>query len=341
MKSNQRLVLHESTRQLGYSGIVRFRVGRASDFDRCAAMLDADRSLPLDDAYRRGLPRKWATIFDSLWRGAFMVVEGDDDDGSAEPAIVAFAMSVFVHAAFVKSARERARPYLAMRFYDEHLTAQLSEREVRRANSEGELHLLGLHFCHRHRALDAPETVRVFPILTQAFHFSHAGYRFRSMTIEVSGKDGADFMTRGGYRLLSDYPDSADSRLPHAPHLMGLDRVDTGPGANLLDLQILHADAPRFHFAPAEQRLLIFALLGASDRELARDLEVSLETVRSTWRTIYTRVGRVLPRLLHGTEAEGRDAAVRAVRGEEKRRRILDYVRQHMEEVRPVEKRRS
>ncbi len=75
------------------------------------------------------------------------------------------------------------------------------------------------------------------------------------------------------------------------------------------------------------------APLGLTDAELGRALHAALATVKKRWASIYDRVGSVDPDLLLGAAqavpSEGR-------RGPEKRRRLLGYLRQHLEELRPV-----
>ena len=45
---------------------------------------------------------------------------------------------------------------------------------------------------------------------------------------------------------------------------------------------------PQFGFSRAEQRLLLAALHGGTDRELSGDLGISLATVKKTWALRFT-----------------------------------------------------
>jgi DNA-binding CsgD family transcriptional regulator len=89
--------------------------------------------------------------------------------------------------------------------------------------------------------------------------------------------------------------------------------------------------AARLGFTRAEQQLLRQAILGYTDVELARRLEVALPTVKNRWRALYDRLGHIAPELV--VEIDG--SSNPAVRGQEKRRRLVDYVRPHPEELRP------
>jgi hypothetical protein len=89
---------------------------------------------------------------------------------------------------------------------------------------------------------------------------------------------------------------------------------------------------PQIGFSRAEQRQLGAALRGLTDEELTDELQVSLSAIKKTWRSIYSRVEQsglsILP-ALPATREEGD-------RGKGKRHRILNYIREHPEELRPV-----
>lgn len=85
-------------------------------------------------------------------------------------------------------------------------------------------------------------------------------------------------------------------------------------------------------FSPGEQRVLLAALEGRTDEELATDLAISPWTVKNTWRSIFARAGRQLPHVLPNRAEIDSDADTR--RGKEKRTRLLAYVRDHPEELR-------
>jgi hypothetical protein len=73
------------------------------------------------------------------------------------------------------------------------------------------------------------------------------------------------------------------------------------------------------------------AILGYTDVELARRLQLALPTVKNRWRALYDRLGRIAPELVHEVDCSSNQA----VRGQEKRRRLLEYLRRHPEELRP------
>lgn len=88
----------------------------------------------------------------------------------------------------------------------------------------------------------------------------------------------------------------------------------------------------RLGLTPAEQRVALRALDGASDQAIAEALGLSSETVRSCWRSIYHRLAPELPQFDVRASHTGSLTC-----GVEKRRIAIDYLRQNLHELRPVE----
>jgi DNA-binding CsgD family transcriptional regulator len=115
------------------------------------------------------------------------------------------------------------------------------------------------------------------------------------------------------------------------PRLVGLtkEEADLHPGSHLAGL-FVHTQ-PRFHFSHAEQELLQRALNGETSEDLAVSLRLSHWTVKKRWHAIYERVAtadsELLPPISNGADSHER--------GAERRRRLLAYLRQHLEELRP------
>lgn len=78
--------------------------------------------------------------------------------------------------------------------------------------------------------------------------------------------------------------------------------------------------------------MLLAALRGGTDEELAIDLGISLSAVKKMWLSIYGRASTHVPELLpnRGSVQEGGE------RGKEKKHRLLSYLRDHPEEHRPA-----
>lgn len=90
--------------------------------------------------------------------------------------------------------------------------------------------------------------------------------------------------------------------------------------------------SPVCQFTRAERRLLRKGLDGLTDQQIAAELGLSLNTLKSTWRSIYDRVASHAPYVLAAVDGSGDDGGVR---GTEKRRGVLSFVEDHPQELRP------
>jgi DNA-binding CsgD family transcriptional regulator len=89
---------------------------------------------------------------------------------------------------------------------------------------------------------------------------------------------------------------------------------------------------PRLGLRPSEQRLLLIASCGGIDEDLADELGNSISAVKKTWRSIYDRVVQGAPGLIPKTSMEHGTIE----RGKEKKQRLLVYLRDHPEKLRPA-----
>ena len=88
---------------------------------------------------------------------------------------------------------------------------------------------------------------------------------------------------------------------------------------------------PVIGFTRSEQRLLSAALQGGTDGELSDLLGVSLSAVKKMWASIYLRVQSAKP-------SDARielDESIDGDRGKEKKQKLLVFLREHPEELRP------
>jgi DNA-binding CsgD family transcriptional regulator len=160
------------------------------------------------------------------------------------------------------------------------------------------------------------------------------GYRLHAIYYEVFTDEAARYIQAGGYTLLNDFSGRAGTGGLAAecrPRMLRLTRADLPPGAMSMATQMFDPPQVRLGLTPAEQRVALRALRGASDRAIAEGLGLSTETVRSSWRSIYQRLTHVLADV--ETPAHQPDDTSR---GLEKRRVAIEYLRQNMHELRPT-----
>ena len=93
---------------------------------------------------------------------------------------------------------------------------------------------------------------------------------------------------------------------------------------------------PRIGFSRSEQRLLLSALAGERNEELSDEFGISLSAVKKTWRSVYDRVATCLPDLIPGnSQLDGETSKP----GKDKKQRLISYLREYPEELRPVSRR--
>ena len=113
---------------------------------------------------------------------------------------------------------------------------------------------------------------------------------------------------------------------------MGLNREEAEPceagGARMAAM--FHTYPIRLELRRVHRELLAAALEGLTDLELSERLSLSPSAVKKRWASIYEHVEGKVPGMP--------PAALRAdqTRGQERRRHVLNYVRIHPEEFRPL-----
>ena len=211
----------------------------------------------------------------------------------------------------------------------------LSDRETRAANQSGGLNLLSWEGAVRAEYAGRPDA---FAALLSAFLEQHRGFLLKELIGSAITPDQLEGMLRTGGQILNaegKYVDSVQGTqldLLASPHYMGLTREvalsRTGAWVGSL---FIH-ESPQFCFRPSEQRLLLTALQGGTDEELSDELGISHSAVKKTWLLMYERVSAYLP----GFSPDHEAAEGTSERGKEKKQRLLAYLRQHPEELRPA-----
>lgn len=314
------------------------RLFRSSDFEVCAPLVEPGFRIPA--ALRAALPSLWRRLFVAGQLHGGVVV---DPDIAGPESIVAFSMSVFVDEIFVTDYLRAPSPYPAALVYERILAGRspvLATKDLPASNSSGNMNLLILHFRIRDNSTPHDDRGRaVLAVFQSSFLLSYVGYRMKRVLQEAYGSEQLPFFTAGGFLLKSDYrshvePDGVQTPPGELrPYLMGVYRDD--PHTRYLGTQLsylFHYVEPRFNFSTGEQRVLLRALMDESDEAISDALAISHDAVKKTWRRIHDRVVDVV-----ATAPELFDDVgdVSTTRGKEKRRRLLQYVRHHLEELRP------
>jgi hypothetical protein len=310
---------------------LHYRLTTADDLPTCREMLHP--GLRIGQDARDRLVSLWTELLPRST--TFAVIE---DPARPHPdSIEAFGASVFVTDAFAAAFSSGPRPYLSAIIYDEILSGRspvLTRAQIRESNSSTGLNVAVLHFCLRNPDMSDARTQKALQAGSAAFYFCHAGYKLNAMLHEVYGAQHAGYMKTGGFRLLTDFddgafPEVANAPPAHRPFLFLLRREWMEPAAVSQLAFLFQAPRPQFGFSQTERHVLLRALLNEPDVQIAASLGVPLDTVKKVWRRAYERVAHVMPYLLHSTQPAGTH------RGTEKRRHLLEYLRSHLEELRP------
>jgi hypothetical protein len=313
---------------------MRFRDATLSDIPGITAAFTGFNALPLEPRVRSALPGLLAQLIASP---ACTVTVFEDDWGAGQ-AVVSVAGGLFLADAVVDRYLAAPHPGFLSSVLGSLLEGQrplLTQEEIRRANSTDGLNLAVLSLPSGPVGFDDPRHAELRKAAPQAGVRCYGGYRLRAMYYEVFADPVAAYLQAGGYRLLHDYSAREGTGIfgPGCrPQMFRLTRADLPPGAMSMATQMFDPLPARLGLTPAEQRVALRALDGASDQAIAEALGLSSETVRSCWRSIYRRLGPELPQFdTRAMQGSG------STRGVEKRRIAIDYLRQNLHELRPVE----
>jgi hypothetical protein len=315
------------------------RKGSSQDLAECYALHEALR-LPYTKRSWRVLPEMWRTL---LSKGAMLLCPVADCTKLVGSRIVSFGASVFVTDEFCLEVRSKLSPYLGVELARQYLSRQLpvlNREQIAQANAGDGLNVMMCFQGWTQDGLSAEQLFAVRAKQSEALHLALSGYRVKEFLANPLGADTSQWLLDAGARLRRDYssyfrknhlPKPESSR---QPYLVGLTKQDafTHPGSNLAGLFVY--TTPRFHFNRSQRVLLRHALMGETCEELAKSLSISHYTVKKRWHAIYDRVADVDSELLPQPIAYGLHATSR---GPERRRRLLNYLRQHFEELRPFE----
>jgi len=229
------------------------------------------------------------------------------------------------------------RAFLARRVYDELLAGTLQpldDRGLARSNGAGELVGLVLHFTLPRIDLADPRVHKIVACAQESFRFHHTGWHWHAIFLESSSAFHEVHRESGfAVRRFADEDTLAGLADPLRPVFMGLTRDEARqrlPGTTLRNA--FEHEPPRFRFSAPQRRLLWLALFDEADQALMPQLGVSVHGLKKLWRGIYERVEDVAPGFFGDAGGGGDDEGKR---GPEKRRQVLAYVRQRLEELRP------
>jgi Bacterial regulatory proteins, luxR family len=306
---------------------LELRDARVSDLGRLVQLVSPSLC---DPSEREALRSMWSEIIQS--RHGISCVAANVDQSFA---IVHFSLCLFVSDERADEYHRCGRPLIAR-----HLLAEwnaggrpfLHVDEIARANAGSGLNLVVTHYGGKRG--DALAAIANYEGARRALR----GWNLRSYTTEIFTDlqhDDREWGRSLGYRVLEYSPDAlraAGIPQDRAPFLWVATRSDAefSPGYGTALLFTTYAP-PRFAFTPREQRVLTLALDGATDSSIASAIGISESAVKKHFRRVYEKAHACC---VFGPVVVGEDPG-HPTRGVEQRRRLLNFLREHPEELRP------
>ncbi|MGB6522202.1 MAG: hypothetical protein WBE83_10555 [Candidatus Cybelea sp.] len=306
-----------------------------SDLDQCLA-LTTDRFL-YDPEQLTMLRDMWCHIITT--KDGIMAVLAE---ASHVSHVRFFFTAAFVSNESVGNYHRLSRPKIAHAMVEQfHRGAHpfLSRLETAHANAAGTVNVVLAHHGYEERHDESNEKTRAATYQLVRKYLS--GWNLRTYTNEVfardSNRDGKEMGEALGFRTRR----YTEQQLRHAgippdraPWVWTATRQDalSKPAGLGLALIFLSFSRPRFGFSFAEQDTLELALDGHTDEGIASAMNTSTATIKKRFRAIHEKVEDAT---LDELTALVREPAKVGVRGPESRRWILNYLRDHHEEMRP------
>jgi hypothetical protein len=282
------------------------------------------------------LPDVWSGLLSSQSAISSVV---EDLDLAAGNRLRGYGVSVFLTDEFVQHAKTPPLFWIGpelLRTLPQNDSPILDLTAIRRTNSSDGLNLFVWELDLR--ATFGDEFLAVGTQLIRSFFQDHSGFKIK----EVIGQHPFGRVFRaavqvGGWLVQNRRCEYAPLQNPdaieraRAPFVLGLTRelAHEHPGwlSALFDYR-----SPRLFLTPGEQRMLNAALDGRTDDQLAEVLAVSISAVKKCWQSVYARISLRLPELLPD---DTHSPTLGGVRGVEKKRCLVEYLRNHPEELRP------
>lgn len=274
-----------------------------------------------------------------LGREAFRAVVVESVEPSPRATLIGVGVSVFVSDAFLSYLKTPPYRWVGPELVRQILQGNdplLSDQQVRLANAQGGLNLITWEGAISQEFFDRPEAhTAVF----SAFVEQHRGFQLKEIVGHGMSEEILEATLRAGSSLLDSgghYTDTSDRPIRDifaSPHFIGMTReLAISKVGSWIGSMFIY-NAPQFAFRPSEKRLLLTALRGGTDGELSDELGISLSAVKKTWGLIYDRAALHLPGFPSNHNGSPNGGSER---GKEKKQRLLTYLRDHPEELRPA-----
>jgi hypothetical protein len=305
------------------------------DAQPCAELI---ASQPLESERYGQLAEQLPSAWKQCLRCGSLITVVLEDMESGKPSLQGFGVSVFVTDEFTYSCKMPAMRWIGpelVRCLMRGESPVLGPKEIRDANSSDGLNLASWAsiLCPQNES----DRTQVQVELMTAFMQEHSGFNLKEIIgqqnerimMEVVSNSGGLFWDCAQERYVEVRKFDVEEVL-QLPFILGA-TPETARQHLSWTTTLFQYSQPRMYPKPAEQKLLSAALRGLKDEELSCELGVSLSFIKKTWSSVYNRAAEKLPEL-------NLEIAAGSVpqRGKEKKQRVLSYLREHPEELRPI-----
>ncbi|WP_153067033.1 hypothetical protein [Steroidobacter cummioxidans] len=289
--------------------------------------------LGLSAEQKQALPRLWQQLVDE----PSMISAIVEDMALPAERIQGWGVTLILPKPLVGELQLDRQPeaFVTRRVYQSLLDGRfrpMTDREIGQENAAGELTMLIMHFSARQYGPGSPYGHSLIAVANDTYRTFHDGYNLRAIYYETNAADQYAAVPSGFLRRrFVNEAELTPLPLEVRPAYFGLTRAEAWqqqpgpPTRNSFEHQ-----PPLFCFSASQRRLLWFALFDESDEALMPLLDVSVHGLKKLWRGIYERIEDRMPAFF-GDAGGGDDGK----RGPEKRRQVMAYVRQRLEELRP------
>lgn len=311
---------------------IRYRPVRREDLKNCVDLI----------ASHPEFSRQYGTSNENLLKAWLMLLGCEafrgilfEETHGADVRLLGVGVLVFVTDEFMKEAKSPPYFWIGPALADRTVNGNspvLSDKEVRIRNSTSGLNVVPWPLGFR---VEEVKRVEVSSLAIGSFIEQVHGYRLKEFLAQSPVLEETLAMMSAGCTLAADGRDrtivdrEALQEILKQPYVIYLRRETAlfshGSWAGTM---FMHEPA-KIGFARSEQRLLMAALLGGTDEDLANGLRISLSAVKKAWQSIYVKVEQAGIHSSNGHES--------AERGKERKRALIAYVRLHPEELRPID----
>jgi len=319
---------------------IRYRIMRPRDIDACVRVVAEHPDFQLQ--YREQADPLRCALSRLLGSEGFRAFVFEDLD-SPRQRVFGVGAVVFLTEAF--AALVRTPPYFWIgpeltRLLLQGETPFLSDKDVCRCNSGDGLTLFAWPLGFREEYMKKAEVLNT---LLGTFIYEVRGYKVKEFIGQSSDVEGTRASLNSGAVLLTDegalreLPLTGAPGLLTKPHIIHIRRDVALQNIGAWSSSIFVYRPPSIYFSRSEQKLLIAALQGGTDEELSYELAISVSAVKKAWSSVYDRAANHLPESIFPVDAE--QERRNGDRGKQKKPRLLAYLREHPEELRPYSRR--